>query len=95
MWSEESEPRAPARRGLDDARTHLEDVRGHGETVAMLYASESSIYGRFGFGWAETRSDLSLQRSHRALRAETTPAPTRPLDPPTRAICKRTSGMGH
>jgi predicted acetyltransferase len=52
-------------------RRQLEQVRERGESVAILWASESSIYGRFGYGmatqmeivrvprvWANLRNDL-------------------------------------
>lgn len=39
---------------------HLEDVRDAGEPVAGLWASESSIYGRFGFGAATERHEVEL-----------------------------------
>jgi len=40
------------RRGIlrDFMRRQLDDVRGWGEPIAALWASESSIYGRFGYG---------------------------------------------
>ena len=42
------------RRGIlrDFMRRQLEDVHGWGEPLAALWASESSIYGRFGYGLA-------------------------------------------
>ncbi len=42
------------RRGVLRAliRRQLSDVRERGEPVAILWASESSIYGRFGYGLA-------------------------------------------
>lgn len=39
---------------------HLDDVRSTGEPVAGLWASESSIYGRFGFGAATARHEVEL-----------------------------------
>ena len=40
------------RRGIlrDLMRRELEDVHGWGEPIAALWASEASIYGRFGYG---------------------------------------------
>ncbi len=40
------------RRGIlrDFMRRQLDDVRGWGEPIAALWASEASIYGRFGYG---------------------------------------------
>ncbi len=39
---------------------HLEDVRAAGEPVAGLWASEGSIYGRFGFATASQRHEIEL-----------------------------------
>lgn len=39
---------------------HLDDVTQHGEPLAALWASESSIYGRFGYGVASDSSDLTI-----------------------------------
>jgi predicted acetyltransferase len=52
---------------------HLEDVRDRGEAASMLYASESSIYGRFGFGSAAPDGEISLLRSHGAFRRDIPP----------------------
>ncbi len=49
-------------RGMIDA-LHA-DAREHGEPLAALTASESSIYGRFGYGIATWRLGLSLERAH-------------------------------
>ncbi len=42
------------RRGIlrDFMRRQLEDVKSWGEPIAALWASESAIYGRFGYGLA-------------------------------------------
>ncbi len=53
--------------------SHLEDVRDRGEAVAMLYASESSIYGRFGFGSAAPSSEITIARAHGAFRHDIPP----------------------
>ena len=49
------------RRGLLTAmmRRQLEDVRARGEPVAMLWASEGAIYGRFGYGIAARDARLT------------------------------------
>jgi predicted acetyltransferase len=50
------------RRGLLSAmmRHQLEDVRARGtEALAMLFASEAAIYGRFGYGMAAPVAELS------------------------------------
>jgi predicted acetyltransferase len=43
------------------------DARTRGEAISALWASESTIYGRFGFGVAIEGCDLTLDRSHAAL----------------------------
>jgi predicted acetyltransferase len=40
--------------------TMLEDARARGEAVAGLIASESSIYGRFGFGLATEMAEFTI-----------------------------------
>ncbi|MDJ0960262.1 MAG: GNAT family N-acetyltransferase [Acidimicrobiia bacterium] len=39
---------------------HLEDARAHDEPLAGLWASESSIYGRFGYGLAADLVEVAL-----------------------------------
>jgi len=41
--------------------THLDAARERGEPLAGLWASESSIYGRFGFGLAVDRVSVKMQ----------------------------------
>lgn len=50
------------RRGALSAmiRHHFDDVTGHGETMSALWASESSIYERFGYGQATRFSDITV-----------------------------------
>jgi len=48
-------------------RHQLEDFHHRGEPLAVLTASESTIYGRFGYGPATTRVDYRLDRRHAAL----------------------------
>ena len=54
------------RRGFLTAmmRAHFEDVRERGEPLAGLWASESSIYGRFGYGPAAYGASLEIARPH-------------------------------
>ena len=42
----------------------LEDIRDRGESLAILHASESSIYGRFGYGMATENVSLAIQTAH-------------------------------
>lgn len=58
------------RRGLLRALLHglLVDAAGRGEPMAGLWASESVIYGRFGFGWATSQASVELATAHARLR---------------------------
>lgn len=53
----------------------LADVSQRGEAVAVLFASESGIYGRYGYGRA------SWHAAYRLQRGEGTLAPGTPTDP--------------
>ncbi len=66
------------RRGIlrDFMRRQLDDIHGWGEPIAALWASESAIYGRFGYGHSATDFSTKSVRSRFALRDE----------PPTAAI---------
>src|SRR5207302_5527771 len=46
----------------------LEDIRGRGEPVAALWASEDTIYGRYGYGPASRRVDVKMERVWAELR---------------------------
>jgi predicted acetyltransferase len=52
------------RRGVLRAmmRAQLDDVHERGEPVAALFASEETIYGRFGYGMASYMGEASLPR---------------------------------
>jgi predicted acetyltransferase len=56
-------------------RRQLADVSERGETVAVLFGSESGIYGRYGYGRA------SWQAAYRLARGEGALAPGAPADP--------------
>lgn len=45
-------------------RAHLADVRQHGEPIAALWASDSAIYGRFGYGCASICYDIEVEPQH-------------------------------
>lgn len=47
---------------------HLEEVRDHGDALAGLWASEASIYGRFGFGPATQRYSTEMTTGEVAFR---------------------------
>jgi predicted acetyltransferase len=55
-------------------RLQLDDVRERGEPLAALWASEGSIYGRFGYGMAAFAGNFSLARVHSAFVARDMPA---------------------
>ena len=54
-------------------RRQLADVRDRGEPIAVLWASESVIYSRYGYGRAMWHADFTLYRGEGTL-ARTAPA---------------------
>jgi predicted acetyltransferase len=54
-------------------RRQLADVRDRGEPLAVLWASESVIYSRYGYGLAMWHADFTLYRGESTL-ARPTPA---------------------
>jgi predicted acetyltransferase len=61
------------RRGLLSRmmRAQLDDIRERGEPIAALYASEETIYGRYGYGLASLRQEARLTGDRRDLRPGT------------------------
>lgn len=45
----------------------LDDASARGESIAILTASESIIYGRYGFGWATTLVESDVECDHGAF----------------------------
>jgi predicted acetyltransferase len=52
------------RRGVlrEMMRAQLDDVHERGEPIASLWASEETIYGRFGYGLASWAGEVALKR---------------------------------
>ena len=50
-------------------RRQLADVRDRGEPLAILWASEAVIYGRYGYGRASWHLDFTLRRGEGGLAA--------------------------
>src|SRR6476620_1738900 len=50
-------------------RRQLVDVRDRGEPLAILWASEAVIYGRYGYGRASWHLDFTLRRGEGGLAA--------------------------
>jgi predicted acetyltransferase len=48
-------------------RAQLDDVRRRGEPLAALWASEDTIYGRFGYGLASFSGEIDVPRSATAF----------------------------
>jgi predicted acetyltransferase len=59
-------------------RRQLDDIAERGEAVAALYASETEIYGRYGYGRASWHLFLKLGRGHGRMAAAA------PADPSVR-----------
>lgn len=51
-------------------RRQLDDIRERGEALAALWASESIIYGRFGYGLAAEGAELRIERTRTAFTHE-------------------------
>jgi predicted acetyltransferase len=60
-------------------RRQLADIRERGETLAALFASETTIYGRYGYGVASAELDFSIRRGEGAMSGR--PAAPGPADP--------------
>jgi predicted acetyltransferase len=64
-------------------RAHLDDVREHEEPIAALWASDSAIYGRFGYGSAAISYQIEVSREQIGFhRLAPAPPPVRLLDTP-------------
>jgi predicted acetyltransferase len=48
-------------------RAQLDDVHERGEPLALLWASEETIYGRFGYGMASLAGEMNLPREYSAF----------------------------
>lgn len=59
------------RRGVLTAlmRAQLDDVRRRAEPIACLWASEETIYGRFGYGHAADAMEVTIPRDRVAFRS--------------------------
>ena len=57
------------RRGLltEMMQRHFDDVLEREEPIAALWASESEIYGRFGYGKASTTAEITVHRRGQSL----------------------------
>lgn len=66
------------RRGILTAlmRAQLDDCRAHGEAVALLWASEGMIYGRYGYGLASRIGQMSLSKDGTRFAEPFTPEGT-------------------
>ena len=80
------------RRGILSSlmRRLLADVRSRGEAVAALFASEASIYRRYGFGIATAELDLTIRRGEGVMLEQATagqgPAPRLRIAEPKDAV---------
>lgn len=46
---------------------HLAEARERGDVIAALHASDSAIYGRFGYGLASVDCQIAVDRNHTAF----------------------------
>jgi predicted acetyltransferase len=69
---------------------HFEEVTGRGEVISALLASESAIYGRFGYGMATMAADREIDtRGAALLRPPPAGGRLRLLEPDERAAVVR------
>jgi predicted acetyltransferase len=64
------------RRGLlrGMMRRYLDGVRARGQAVSALFASEGSIYGRFGYGVGSFITEIEIERDRAAFARPSAPA---------------------
>ncbi len=55
-------------------QTQLEDIHERGEPIAYLWASEDSLYGRFGYGIASFCGDIDMRRDRVAFHRDFEPS---------------------
>ena len=79
------------RRGVLTAimRRQLADAHERGEPIAMLYAAEGGIYGRFGYGLAALAGDIELPKEHARPWHDEPLGEARLLDPDEGSRCRR------
>jgi predicted acetyltransferase len=72
------------RRGVLTAmmRAHLAEIRDRGEPLAGLWASESSIYGRFGYGVAAEAYEMKVDGRTMQFAGEAPGGAVRLVEPP-------------
>ncbi len=51
-------------------RALIDDARARSESVAVLWATEDTIYGQFGYGMASMAAEIDLPREHTAAFAD-------------------------
>ncbi len=63
------------RRGVLTAmmRAQLDAIRSRGEPIAILWATEAAIYGRFGYGLASFKGSIDIERSRAVFTDSRTP----------------------
>jgi len=66
-------------------RAQLAEIRERGEPLAILWASEAPIYGRFGYGIATYRASFELPKARAAFRQSEAPRGTFRLVEPDEA----------
>jgi len=67
-------------------RAQLDDAHGRGEPLAALWASEESIYGRFGYGLAAFCGEISLPDEYTSFAHMSEPAGTMRFIEPEEAL---------
>ena len=83
------------RRGVLRAlmRTQLDEAHERGEPLAALWASEETIYGRFGYGLAAFCGEITLAHEHAAFAQPLEPQGTLRLIEPEEALESAPGGL--
>jgi predicted acetyltransferase len=69
-------------------RRQLDDIHDRGESIAVLWASEAGIYGRFGYGRASWQASFSLGHGEGALAGRADPGLQLRLVTPAEALAE-------
>ena len=67
-------------------RAQMDDARDRGECVAVLFASEESIYQRFGYGFAAKQGHIRIERDRATFLDDDGPVGTARMVPPAERL---------
>ena len=76
------------RRGIlrELMRVQMDDAREREESIAVLFASEESIYQRFGYGYAAKQGHIDIERDRASFLDDTGPVGRARMVPPEERV---------